>query len=483
MYPYFTSSQCCHDVLYYQSLVLLLIKLQMTLDFKSVKKHSVSLTHSNQMWKDIEGRFWQTVKGRQCCSVRGRVLKELLYSSLWFSHVISSSQPPWRTSSCTAEPLFWSLRMDAYADYLLYDYYNETVTDNGSLDFNITVDCPSSYLHGANIFLPVLYCIIFFTGFLGNLFVISVVGNKGRRGGRLVDTFVVNLALADLVFVLTLPLWAISASQGGYWDFGPTGNLLCKLSSYIIAVNRFSNIFFLTCMSVDRYLAVVKLMDSRYLRSSQCIRATCAAIWLSSLVLGIPSLVYRRVELSGDGLSCVEDDNSYFFLSLGLAMALLTFIFPVLIIVLCYGTIIVHLNKHCVATANPRSEARRRHSLKMVLSIIVAFVVSWLPFNIFKVIIIGSQLSKVDLNCGAPSWQRNGLLISCCLAFLNSCVNPAIYFFLDNHFRRRAEILFKTCMGKPKLLQSHNSSASCTNVGTSESFGTTGGRTQLQTFE
>lgn len=380
-------------------------------------------------------------------------------------------------NSCTAEPL----RMDAYTEYPDDDYYTYNYTYDDLFNLSVIVDCPRSRLHGSHIFLPVLYYLIFFTGFLGNLFVISVVGSKGRRGGRLVDTFVVNLAVADLVFVLTLPLWAVSASQSGYWDFGPGGDLLCKLSSYIIAVNRFSNIFFLTCMSVDRYLAVVKLMDSRYLRSSRYIRVTCVAVWLSSLVLGIPSLVYRRVEPSGDGLSCVEDSDSPFFLSLSLTMALLTFVLPVLIIVLCYGTILVHLNHHCAA--NPRAEARRRHSLKMVLSIIVAFVVSWLPFNVFKVIIIGSQLSNVDLSCDAQTWIRNGLLVSCCLAFLNSCVNPAIYFFLDHHFRRRAEILFKTCLGKPKLLQSHNSSASGTNVGTSESFGTTGGRTQLQMIE
>lgn len=363
------------------------------------------------------------------------------------------------------------------------DYYYSDVTDNGSSDLNISLNCPSSYLPGANIFVPIWYCLMFFTGFLGNLSVISVVGIRGRKGGRLVDTFVVNLALADLIFVLTLPLWASSASQDGYWDFGSSGDLLCKLSSFIIAVNRFANIFFLTCMSVDRYLAVVKLMDSRYLRSTQCIRATCAAVWMSSLVLGIPSLVYRRVEESGDRKSCLEDNNSPFFLSLNLAMVVLTFIFPLLIIVLCYGTIIMHLNKHCVAAGNPRSEACRRHSVNMVLSIIVAFVVSWLPFNIFKVIIIGQQLLKVDLSCGTPPWQRNGLLISCCLAFFNSCVNPAIYFFLDRHFRQRADMLFKTCVGKPVLPQSHNSSASCTNAGISESFRMTGGKNQPQKSE
>ncbi|XP_073323816.1 probable G-protein coupled receptor 25 [Pagrus major] len=372
--------------------------------------------------------------------------------------------------------------IDDPSDDYNYHYYNyANITDGGFLDPNITLDCPSSHLHGSNIFLPILYYIIFFTGFLGNLFVITVVSSRGKRGGRLVDTFVVNLALADLIFVLTLPLWAISASQNGYWNFGSFGNLLCKLSSYIISVNRFSNIFFLTCMSVDRYLAVVKLMDSRYLRSSRCIQITCAVVWLSSLVFGIPSLVYRRVEEFGEGLSCIEDNDSS-FLVMSLIMPLLTFVLPVFIIMLCYGTIIMRLNKHCAAAANPRTEARRRHSLKMVLSIIVAFVASWLPYNIFKVITISSQLSNMVLSCEAQSWQRNGLLVSCCLAFLNSSVNPAIYFFLDHHFRRRAKILYRTCLGKSKLLQSYNSSASFTNPGTSESFGTTG-RTQLQMSE
>ncbi|KAL6111622.1 gpr25 [Pungitius sinensis] len=362
--------------------------------------------------------------------------------------------------------------MDAFNDYQNDYYYSENYTDYGFLNDTIEyTDCPGSRLPGSSMFVSILYFLIFFTGFLGNLFVILVVGTKGRTGGRLVDTFIVNLALADLVFVLTLPLWAVSASQGGYWDFGAAGPLLCKLSSYIIAVNRFSNIFFLTCMSVDRYLAVVKVLDSRYLRNRRCVRTTCAAVWFGSLVLGIPSLVIRTVVQKGDGPACLEDDGSPFLLGLSLTTALLTFFLPVLIIVLCYGTIVVHLNRHCAA--NPRAKARRRHSLKMVLCIVVAFVVSWLPFNVVKVVIIGSELANVNLTCDAQSWQSNGLLVSCCVAFFNSCVNPAIYFFLDHHFRRRAGILFNTVTGRPKLLHNYNFSASFNNAGTSDSYGTT----------
>ncbi|XP_029906780.1 probable G-protein coupled receptor 25 [Myripristis murdjan] len=374
--------------------------------------------------------------------------------------------------------------MENYNYDSAYEYYYGNLTDNETYFFTDSTEvCPSSYLHGADIYLPILYSIIFLTGFIGNLFVITVVAAKGKRNGRLVDIFVVNLALADLVFVFTLPLWAVSASQSGRWNFGLIGNALCKLSSYAIAVNRFSNIFFLTCMSVDRYLAVVKLMDSRFLRSSQCIRVTCAVVWLVSLVLGIPSLVYRSVEDNGNGPICLENTQSLFFLGLSLTSVILTFVLPVLIIILCYGTIITHLQKHCAAAGNSRADARRRHSLKMVLFIIVAFIVSWLPFNIFKTIIISSQLSDAELSCYSLSWQRDGLIISCCLAFLNSCVNPAIYFFFDHHFRRHAKNLYLSCLAKPLLLQSHNSSGSFTNIGTSESSWTTVFRGRLQSFD
>lgn len=378
---------------------------------------------------------------------------------LWCSQIVTPPDLLWN-QQFHCGPSLRSLTMETNTDG--YFYYSGT--DNESFDLNVTVECPSTDFRGANIFLPIMYSIIFVSGILGNLFVIVVVGNKG---GRLVDTFIVNLALADLVFVLTLPLWAATASQNGHWDFGAAGNLLCKLSSYIIAVNRFSNIFFLTCMSVDRYLAVVKLMDIRYLRSSRCVRVICAAVWSGSLLLGIPYLAHRRVVHAGEEALCVEDTESYSFLVLSLLMVLLTFILPIVIIVFCYSTVIVHLNKHCAAAAHPRSRARRRHSIKMVLSIITAFVVSWLPYNVFKVITTSSLLSGAEGDCGGAPWQRNGLLISCCLAFFNSCMNPAIYFFLDHHFRRRAEVILRACVGRPT--QSASASATCTNAGTAES--------------
>ncbi|XP_055769545.1 probable G-protein coupled receptor 25 [Salvelinus fontinalis] len=376
-----------------------------------------------------------------------------------------------------AERLTFDHKMETY-DSDKY-FYSDDMLYNVSYDLTYLGERSSSSLPYSHIYLPLLYFLMFFTGFLGNLFVITVMGSRRKRGGRLVDTFVVNLALADLVFVLTLPLWAVSSSQEGHWPFG---NLLCKLSSYIVAVNRFSNIFFLTCMSVDRHLAVVGLMDSRFLRSSQCVRLNCAVVWLLSLALGTPSLVYRSTYTPNGKLFCLEDEESSFFLGLSLTMVFLTFALPVLIIILCYGSILAHLRQHCVAAGNPRAEARRRHSLKMVFTIIVAFVVSWLPFNIFKTILIGFRLSRADLSLETQSVLSQGLTLSCCLAFLNSCMNPAIYLFLDHHFRGQAENQFLSCVGKLGLHQGYASSTDFYN-GTSESCGTTASRTRLQPLD
>ncbi|XP_058646544.1 probable G-protein coupled receptor 25 [Onychostoma macrolepis] len=353
------------------------------------------------------------------------------------------------------------------------DDYTHFLSMNSTDDyFYIPVES-DSVLPLSSIYIPVLYFIMFLTGFLGNLFVIVVIGRRRKKNGRLVDTFVINLALADLVFVFTLPLWAISDSFGE-WHFGEA---MCKISSFIIAVNRFSNIFFLTCMSVDRYLAVVRLMDSQFLRSSNCAQITCGVVWIISFFLGIPSLVYRRLS---DDMLCSEDSKSSFVQGMNLLTIFLTFLLPVLILCLCYGSILVNLRRHCHTAANSRAEARRRHSLKIVFAIIAAFLISWLPFNFFKTMQVILLMSTGDLSGETKVVIVNGLMLSCCLAFLNSCVNPAIYFFLDQHFRHRASMLCLSCLGQGD--QSYISSNSLSN-GTSETYsGNTGTSTRGRLF-
>lgn len=342
---------------------------------------------------------------------------------------------------------------DFYYDYEINDTFSEV---------------KDQLLPMSHIYLPILYFIMFFAGFTGNLFVMIVIGNRHKKNARLVDTFVLNLALADLVFTFTLPLWAISAGQHDRWPFG---ELLCKISSYVIALNRFSNIFFLTCMSVDRYLAIVRLMDSHFLRNSKCTHLTCGVVWGLSLALGTPSLVYRKLNVESG--FCVDDLESSFFQGMILLTVFLTFVLPMTIILLCYGSIMIKLRHHCVTASNSHAEARCRHSLKMVIIIIIIFLVSWLPYSLLRTIQVICKISNARLDNVTYNYLARGLIISSCLAFLNSCLNPLVYLFLDKHFRRSATAQCKFCMGKGDIQQSYASSNVNTPNGISESLEST----------
>ncbi|NXJ72976.1 GPR25 protein, partial [Rostratula benghalensis] len=120
------------------------------------------------------------------------------------------------------------------------------------------------------LFIPVLYSFIFLLGLAGNLFVIALMAKK-RRGKRMVDTFVLNLAVADVVFICTLPFWVVAGARGNRW---PLGEGLCKVSSFVIAVNRCSSILFLTALSVERYLVIKKVLDTKTMGSQKHLRVT-----------------------------------------------------------------------------------------------------------------------------------------------------------------------------------------------------------------
>ncbi|XP_078276684.1 putative G-protein coupled receptor 25 [Rhinoraja longicauda] len=320
---------------------------------------------------------------------------------------------------------------DAYPSFETTDSDYDYVDDiNGHF-------CLYEELPLLNIWISVLYYVIFIVGSLGNVFVILIMSFKEKRRRRLVDSYVINLAIADLIFVFSLPLWGASAARGHQWSFGKD---LCKLSSYIIAVNKYSNIFFLTCLSIDRYLSIVKQLDFKHIRTQNYSMKISVAVWVTSMVLAIPSAYFRQLHQL-DATYCKEDSTSHFYRGFSLIVICLTFVLPIVVILFCYCSILDRLRDHYVHSKKPLQ--RRENSWKIILAIVSGFVLSWLPFNIFKAIDLSLQFKEVDPSCRAII--SRGLAIASCLAFINSCMNPIIYALLDQNFRLRTSRL-STCV-------------------------------------
>ncbi|XP_069828054.1 probable G-protein coupled receptor 25 [Dendropsophus ebraccatus] len=325
-------------------------------------------------------------------------------------------------------------QMDTYDDLDEYDYL---------LYYGNDSDCIYQELPHAHWILPTLYSIFFLVGFLGNVVVIVVVS---KRSSRRADTFILNLAVSDLLFILTLPLWACSLAQG-YWTFG---DFLCKASGFIITITRCASSLLMAVMSVDRYVAVMKGKKMHPLRTRSCSLGSCCAIWATSILVGCPTLVSKHLDVADS--SCVDSNGSQFSLGYRLALIVLAFILPFAVVLFCYCSMAKYLwsyfGKQMRAITGP-GKPRRGHSwLRIVTCVVGAFCLSWLPFTTLNTIDVISQMG-IHMPCSTKVAARQALTATAALAFANSCSNPLIYSLLDDGFRRRAQLslpgLFLKC--------------------------------------
>ncbi|XP_054568208.1 G-protein coupled receptor 15 isoform X2 [Eptesicus fuscus] len=272
--------------------------------------------------------------------------------------------------------------MDPEATSVYWDYLYGTSPNPDGLE--------ETHFHApyTSVFLPVFYTTVFLIGVLGNLLLMSALHFK-RGSRRLIDIFIMNLAASDFIFLITLPLWVDKEASSGLWR---TGSFLCKSSSYMISVNMHCSVFLLTCMSIDRYLAIVCPAASRKLRRRDCAYGVCASVWFISCLLGLPTLLSRELTLIKDKPYCAEQRATSIKLTWALVSLIFTFFAPLVSIVTCYCCITRKLCAHYQQTGKHNKKLRK--SIKIIFIVVAAFVISWLPFNTFKLLAIVSGLQQ-----------------------------------------------------------------------------------------
>ncbi|KAK7159744.1 hypothetical protein R3I94_005929 [Phoxinus phoxinus] len=99
--------------------------------------------------------------------------------------------------------------------------------------------------------------------------------------------YMANLALSDLLFIISLPFRIIYFATGR-WTLG---NALCMIPGTLFAVNIYSSSLFITLISVDRMLAVVYPIRSRPLRTAPVAWALSMTVWLLIAGLAVPTAI------------------------------------------------------------------------------------------------------------------------------------------------------------------------------------------------
>ncbi|KAG8447199.1 hypothetical protein GDO86_014605 [Hymenochirus boettgeri] len=280
------------------------------------------------------------------------------------------------------------------------------------------------------IILPIIYSIICVVGLTGNTAVIYVI-LKAPKMKTVTNLFILNLAIADDLFTLVLPI-NIAEILLHYWPFGV---VLCKIILSIDLYNIFSSIFFLTVMSIDRYLVVLATVRSKRMpyRTYRAAKIISLLVWVLVIVIVLPFTVFAGVYMDdlkskSCGLNFPKPEKLWFKAS-RIYTLILGFAIPVSTICVLYMAMLYKLrNMRLNSNAKALDKAKKRVTV-MVFVVVAVCLFCWTPFHLATIVSLTTDLQETSLVIGISYFITS-------LSYANSCLNPFLYAFLDDNFRK-----------------------------------------------
>ncbi|XP_055034666.2 C-C chemokine receptor type 2-like [Misgurnus anguillicaudatus] len=279
------------------------------------------------------------------------------------------------------------------------------------------------------VFVATLYSIVFIIGIIGNILVLSIVFKYFRW--RIFKFFrtekcIFHIALADLLFLISLPFWAYDAMAE--WIFG---GFMCRTVTALYMLGLYGSVFFMVLIIVNEYLHFFL----PFYGNTITLKMSCF-VWIFSLLACLPNVIFTRDIQGTHRTVCVHDFpnpawRSFTFLN----MNLLSFIIPLIIIVFCYLRFCVSLE---------RVTFRFRTKLNTMLAVVVVHFLLWAPYNIALFIII------LQTNGYLQTFEWSGMNLAMqwveIVAYIQCCLKPIIYILFEQKFRTFRGISYSSAL-------------------------------------
>ncbi|CAN9504343.1 unnamed protein product [Ophioblennius macclurei] len=287
------------------------------------------------------------------------------------------------------------------------------------------------------VFFPIIYVIVFVVGLPTNGMAIWVFLFRTKKKHPS-SIYMANLALADLLFVIWLPLKIAYHLDGNNWTYGEP---LCKVLMGFFYGNMYCSVLFITCLSVQRYWVVAHPL-SHQRKNNKIAIGVCVAIWAFIWLTTTPLYLYdHTAKLVEPNITTCHDVSVildplnpfasiqhpfYYFIF----MATAVFIVPCIVIVVSYIMLLRALGNCMVDSAAAKN---RQKAVVLIVLVLVTFLVCFIPSNIM--LVVHYALLKNGVEDNGYSFYTSTL----CLASLNSCLDPFIYYFVSDDFRQHVK--------------------------------------------
>lgn len=276
-----------------------------------------------------------------------------------------------------------------------------------------------------------VYIITFVLGFPANVLAFYTFCKKVRQKPTPIDILLLNLTISDLLFLLFLPFKMQEVMNNMHWDMP---YVLCPLSGFIFYMTIYNSTFFLTAVSVERYLGVAFPIQHTLKRRPMYAVAASIFFWIFSImnlsIVFIVPLIGKEDKVASDkNVSSGENKREVCYenfteaqldvlLPVRLELCLVLFCIPFMICSFCYINFIRILSK-----LQHIDRRRRLRAIGMALGTLVVFALCFGPYNVSHIVGFFTWRS--------PDWRDKALL---CSTF-NACLDPLIFYFSSSAVR------------------------------------------------
>ncbi|XP_047654961.1 cholecystokinin receptor type A [Phacochoerus africanus] len=342
-----------------------------------------------------------------------------------------------------------------------------------------------------------LYSVIFLLSILGNTLVITVL-IRNKRMRTVTNIFLLSLAVSDLLLCLVCMPFNLIPNLLKDFIFG---SAVCKITTYFMGTSVSVSTFNLVAISLERYGAICKPLQSRVWQTKSHALKVIAATWCLSFTIMTPYPIYSS--LVPFTKSNNQTANMCRFLlpndvmqqSWHTFLLLILFLIPGIVMMVAYGLISLELYQGIKFDASQKKSARERNPstgssgryedsdgcylqksksprklqlqqlstsggskvnrirssspaanlmakkrvIRMLVVIVILFFLCWMP--------IFSANAWRAFDAASAERRLSGTPISfiLLLSYTSSCVNPIIYCFMNQRFRLGFLATFPCC--------------------------------------
>ncbi|TWW66174.1 neuropeptide Y receptor Y8a isoform X1 [Takifugu flavidus] len=344
-------------------------------------------------------------------------------------------------------------------------------------DWAETSQCPPSI--GGATFWIVAYSAIIAIGLLGNAGLVFIIARQ-QELRNVTNILIANLSCSDILMcVVCLPVTVIYTLM----DRWVLGEALCKVTPFVQCMSVTVSIFSLVLIALERHQLILHptgwspAAGHSYLAVGLTWLVACfiSLPFLSFNVLtndpfqniSLPANPFRVTGVAGaqqsaserqehtpdrDHLICMElwPSNKH---RLAYMTSLLVFQYclPLVLVLLCYLRIFLRLKRRRDMLERSRRTRGAQRINVMLLAIVVAFALCWLPLNVFNTLFDWHHQAL-------PDCQHDAIFSACHLtAMASTCINPVVYGFLNSNFQKELKATLQRCQCSNRTTESYES--------------------------